>query len=124
MVFLSWSHLRPTRSTLMIRLSRMRRSDPMVTSCAEVKAWKRQWGDLYKPELVEQTHEDIQGNDSETIGIPYEKLADRLPNSAVRPPMAQSSSARASSVQILQDNVMIVLRVKWTANPAGTATAD
>lgn len=69
-------------STLMIRLSRMRKSDPMAESCSEVKSWKRQWGELYEPDLVEHSHEKML--EGESIGISLDLLKDALPDCDVR----------------------------------------
>lgn len=69
------------QSTLMIRLSRTRRSDPFM-ECMEVKKWKRDWGARDQPELVERTHDEL--NEEETVDIPIEPLLDLLPDSDTR----------------------------------------
>jgi len=63
-------------STLMIRLSRMRGSDPMATHCKETMEWKKPWGGLYEPKLVERDHADV--NEEETIEVPMSHFVDNL----------------------------------------------
>ena len=71
-------------STLMIRMSRMRRNDPMVTSCDEVRQWQRHWGDLFEPKLVEKDHAALNKDEEVCIGIPIKTLIDVLPECSVR----------------------------------------
>lgn len=42
-----------------------------------IRDWKRAWGDLYEPELVEKNHDEL--NEHETVDISIDSLIDVLP---------------------------------------------
>ena len=69
-------------STLIIRLSRVRGSDPLAKDCPA----RRKWGRLFEPELVEMSHAEL--NEHEQVDVNIEDLLGRLPDCETRKKIA------------------------------------
>ena len=79
-------------SALIIRLSRTRASDPMASGCDSKSCTRteqchlcklnmQKWGQLYEPELLEQSHEDLTKTEQdETVEVPFVQVASWVPD--------------------------------------------